>query len=167
MLGETPSVVQRLPVPSALSIMTRVVGRGAAGRVEDADLEVDQPHVGQLRIDRHQGLSQRSIERIHRTVALAHFHHALAGDVELHRGFGQGDQLALGVEPALGQHAEALQSEVIRHRMQLVPRQQLERGVGAVIGIALGLAVLDDLQQAGDAADAWDRPRARSGGSAP
>ena len=52
---------------------------------------------------------------------------------------------------SLGQDAKTLQGEVVGHGVQLVARQQLERGVGAVVGIALGLALLDDLQKARDA----------------
>src|SRR5262245_13151931 len=46
--------------------------RRAAGRVENAHLEVDQAHVGEFWIDRDQRFSQRSIERVHGAVALAH-----------------------------------------------------------------------------------------------
>ena len=111
MLGETPMVDQRAAL--GVGALDHHAGRrrGAAGRVQDTDLEVDQPHVGQLGIDRDQRLAQRSIEGIHRAVALAHLHRAPAGDVELHRRLGQGDQLAAGIDPPLGQDAEALQAK--------------------------------------------------------
>ena len=74
MLGETPTVDQRRPSASALSIITRVTAAGAVLRRQDAHLEVDEPHVLELGIDRDQRLAQRGVERVHRAVALGHFH---------------------------------------------------------------------------------------------
>ena len=54
-----------------------------------------------------------------------------------------GLQLAVGVEAALDVDAETVDLEEVRHPCEAAAGEKLERGVGALIGVALRLALLD------------------------
>ena len=61
---------------------------------------------------------------------------------------GHGDELADGVVAALDIDLEALDGEELRHFAEHALGEQEERGVGALIGVAHGLALLHLVEQA-------------------
>ena len=89
----------------------------------------------------------REIERIDRAVALGHRHQRLAVDFDLDHRLGDIDLLAARVVPPLDRGAIALDVEELRQRAERIARQDHEPRLGAVIGIAARLALLDGAQQ--------------------
>ena len=75
----------------------------------------------------------------------------LAGDLHLHHRHRDSDPLADGVVALLDIDVELLDIEIIRHLAEDAPRQQFERGVGALIGVAERLTLLHLVEQASDA----------------
>ena len=69
MFSDTPMVVQ-VRSPSVESMSTRVTAAGPLAGVEHPDLEVGEVDVGQLGIDRADGLAQGGVEGVDRAVAL-------------------------------------------------------------------------------------------------
>ena len=87
---------------------------GALRLVEDADLEVDELDVAQVRVDLADRVAQRAVERVDRAVALGGAHVALAVDPDLDRRLG----LDLAVGALLDDHAPGLEPEqrLVRRR---------------------------------------------------
>ena len=96
--------------------------------VEDADLEVDELDVGEVRVDLADRGAQRAVERVDRPVALGGLHAALAVDPDLDRRLG----LDLAVGALLDDHAPGLEREQRLVAAGLAPQQQLERAVGGL-----------------------------------
>ena len=91
MLAETPTVVQRSPVSSELSISTRVTACGAA--IEDAHAIVGEFKPGDEALIFAEVLAQREIERIDRTDAFGDRNEFLVADFDLHHRLANGDGL--------------------------------------------------------------------------
>ena len=87
MFSLTPTVPQTSS-SSRLSMTTRTRGGGAGVGVDDADLVVDQLHLGEVGRMPHQRLPQGGVEGVHRAVALAHGVLDRVADAELHRRLG-------------------------------------------------------------------------------
>ena len=156
MFGETPTVNQRFPSPSRLSMRTRVTASVPPVRMRT--LKSTQLEVVDEALVAAEILAERIVERIHRAVAFADRQHRLAVDAHLHRRLRHGDEVAHGIVPALDHHPKRFHLEELRHIAEEPPRQQLEGGVRGLIGIALGLALLHRVEQSGRYAD---RPWAR------
>ena len=124
---------------------------GALRLVEDADLEVDELDVLQVRVDLADRVAQRAVERVDRAVALGGAHVALAVDPDLDRRLG----LDLAVGALLDDAAPRLQAEQRLVLAGLLAHQQLERAVGGLEVVAAVLELLDALGQ----------PRARAASS--
>ena len=77
--SDTPMVVH-VRSPSVESIRTRVTAPVPLAGVEHPDLEVGQMDVGQLGVDRADGLAQGGVEGVDRTVALGGGDHPLVAD---------------------------------------------------------------------------------------
>ena len=107
-------------------------GVGALGLVEDADLEVDELDVLQVRVDLADRVAQRAVERVDRAVALGRAHVALAVDPDLDR--------RLASRPcrrrASRRCAPGLEPEQRLVLARLLAHQQLERAVGGLEVVA-------------------------------
>ena len=136
--------------------------RGAGLGRQDAHLVVGKVHVLERRVGRGQRLTECCVEGVHRAVALGDDHPRRAADLDLDRRLGQRDQLVPGVEPALVDDPEADQAEVVRHLAERAPRQELEARVGALVGVAARLALLDRPRAAPGSGPRPPRPRGRS-----
>ena len=145
MLGDTPTVVQRSPFSSSLSISTRVTALGAA--VEDTHAVVDQLQALDVFLVLAEILAQRDVERVDGAVAFGRRDQMLAGDVDLDHRQRDGDALAVRIVALLDIDVELLDLEIIRHLAERAPRQQIERGVGGFVGVAGGLPLLQLLDQ--------------------
>ena len=150
MLGETPTVDQRVPLPSALSIITRVTASRAAG--EDAHFVIDEAQVLQDAGIFAEVFAQRAVERVDRAVADGDVVERLVAHFHFHHGFGDRDPFAQRIVAALDHDAETFHVEIVRHLSQRAPRQQFERRFGAVIGVAQEFALLHVFQQTRQAA---------------
>src|SRR6266849_6515270 len=115
---------------------------GCILRRQDAHLVIGEADLLELREGRDERVPQRAVEGVHRAVALGHRHQGLAADIDLDGRLRQRDEVAARVPASLVDDAEALQPEEFRHALQRAARQQLEARLGAVIGIALELALL-------------------------
>ena len=81
-------------------------------------------------------LAQRRVQGVDRAVALGGADEALAADVDLDGGLHHG----LAVLALLDDDAEALEAEQRLVRRQLRAQQEVERGVGGLVVVALVLA---------------------------
>ena len=77
MFSDTP-IVPQVSWPSLASSSTRVTAPVPLRLVEDADLEVDELDVAQVRVALADRDAQRLVERVDRAVALGGAHVALA-----------------------------------------------------------------------------------------
>ena len=118
--------------PSDVSMRTRVTA-SVPSSVEDADPEVDQLQLVDLRVDLREGLPQRVVEGVDRAVPLPRRDEPpIAGD-QLHGGL-RHRQLAAA---RVGDDAPRLDVEVGQVAAgQRVAQQQLERRVRRVEGVA-------------------------------
>ena len=92
MLGETPTVDQRSPSSSSLSIKHARDRIGAA--VEDTHLVVDELEIVDVALILAEVLAQRDVERIDRAVAFGGRDQRLAVDAHLDHRLGHGDEIA-------------------------------------------------------------------------
>jgi hypothetical protein len=164
MLSETPTVHQRAPVASADSISTRVTAAVAA--IQDADLEIDQLDVGDLGLVFAEILAQRDVERVDRAVdRFGHRHALVSPSIEhLHHRLGHRLQLAVGVEAALDHDSGSFDAKKSGTGAQHAPGEQFEARVGALIGVAGRLALLDYRDQPVEPDRPW-RPECRAASS--
>ena len=91
------------------------------------------------------------VEGVDRAVALPHRHQGLAVDDTLYGGVRCGNELALGVEAALNNDAEADDVEVVGQAVEGTQRHQLEARRSTVVGVALALTLLHVGKQRRDA----------------
>ena len=115
------------------------------GLVEDPDLEVDEIDVLEVRVALADGVAQRTVERVHRPVALGGAHETLAalggGDPDLDRGLGRGAPVGM----LLDDHPPGLEAEERLVLARLLAQEQLEGAVGGLELEALVLELLDAL----------------------
>ena len=125
---------------------------GAPLFVHDAHLVVGQPDAGQARIGLDQRLSQRVVERSHRSVALGGHVLQFLADTHLNGGLGQHGVLGSAVPPSdterrpapvFNQHHEVDKFEQGLIVRQGTPDDQFKRGVGVLVCVALCLLFLD------------------------
>ncbi len=115
--------------------------------LQDADLVVDQLQLGELRVDPLQGDAEGAVEGVDGPVALGGGDDALALGPQLHGGL-----VGVGaVGAVLDDRTPGLDLEVRqRPALDLGAQQQLEGGVGGLVGVALELALLDPLDDPAD-----------------
>ena len=102
MFSLTPTVPQT-SCSSRLSIDDADAGGGAGLGVDDADLVVDQLHLGQVRKGAVQGLAQGGVEGVDRAVPFGHFVPHLVADAQLDRGLGRDvGRLPIGLDVRRG-----------------------------------------------------------------
>ncbi len=107
-------------------------------------------HIGQFRIERHQGIAQGIVERVDRAVTNGDAHQAFVAHTGRDRRFRFRHQLATGVATAVVHHAEPVTDEIFRHLPQGLAHQQLEARLRPVIRIAFEFLVLHRAKQPGD-----------------
>ena len=155
-LCDTPTVLQR-SCSSPDSMRTRTTRPGALVAAQDAHLVVVQPHGLDLGVELDQRLAQRGVERVHGAVALgggvlglavrALEHDRRLGDRRLRL-------VALLVDDAEADEPE----EAAAVALERLPHEELEGRVGALVGIAARLELLQLGEQRGA------RPAGRSPG---
>src|ERR1700722_3059667 len=124
--------------------------RPGAG-VEDTHAVVREREAVDVALVLAEVLAQREVERIDRAVALGRRDQLVVADRDLHDREAYSDALARGVDPVLDIDVELGDLEIVGHPPEHASRQQLERRVGRLVGVADRLALLDDVEQAGDA----------------
>ncbi len=115
--------------------------------LQDADLVVDELELGELRVEPLQRHPQRPVQRVDRAVALRRGDDPLALGPQLDRGL-----VGVGaVRAVLDDRPPRLDAEVLAGAaLGLGAQQQLEGGVGRLVGVALELPRLDPLHDPGD-----------------
>ncbi len=124
---------------------------GLGAGIEDTHAVVGELQPGDIFLILAEVLAQRAIQRVDRTVAFRRRDHVVIVDLDLDHRHGDGDALADGVIALLDVDVELSDVEIIRHRTERAPGQQLERGIRRFVGVAEGLAFLDEFQQPPDA----------------
>ena len=159
MFGDTPTVNQRLPAPSRLSIRTRVTA--SVPPREDAHLVIDEVEVLDEALIAAEILAQRLVERIHRAVALPDRHHRLAVDAHLDGRLRHGDEIADRVVTPLDHDAERIRPRRIAARCRACAARAARRRLRPPRRRSLRLALLHLVEQARDAWIVLRRRRCR------
>src|SRR5262249_46986602 len=110
------------------------------GQLEPADIALILPEI----------LAQSEIERVDGSVAFGGRDQRFAVDLHLDHRQRHRDALAERVVALLDIDVELLNVEIARHLAEDAPRQELERGIGRLVGVADRLALLHDIEQPDD-----------------
>src|SRR3954454_6456149 len=122
---------------------------GAA--VEDAHAVVGQLEPVDIALVFPEILAQREVQRVDRTDAFRGRDQRLAVNLDLDDRQRHRDALADRIVALFDIDVELFDVEVIRHHAEYAPRQEFERGIGSLVGIADRLALLNHVKELHDA----------------
>src|SRR6516165_5268276 len=119
--------------------------------IEDTHAVVGEFQAADVALVLAEVLAQGEIERVDGAVAFGRGYQPVVADRHLDHSEAHADALAHGVDALFHIDVELGDIEILRHPAEHASRQQLEGGIGRLVGIAHRLAFLDDIEQPGDA----------------
>src|SRR6516164_2962909 len=133
-------------LPGLILALDQDAGHRFGAAIENAHAVVGELEPADIALILAQVLAQRQIERVDGPVAFRRRDQRFAFDLHLDYRQRHRDALAERVVALLDIDVELLDVEIARHLAEDAARQELERGIRRLVGVADRLALLDDIE---------------------